>query len=642
MMLRRIMLALLVLLLLFLAAAGVVGWINYQRMRDEYDAYRALIQPGIMIAGVDVGGLSPEEAAEQVRSRVANPYFQDFFLAYQDEILVLSPRDALALKIPVDEMVMEAVAASHSYDYWEGFRLWVRGETETLDRQIPLRMDFDKSAAAGYLESAAEAHDVLPTEPMVDVKKLAFLPGSPGWHLDVESAARMVNERVADPNQRHVELPVHIDEPDQSQARIASMLSTLGPLMEKAPTPPSYFTATMPVSTTGGLTGTPLVTYTGELTWTFPQFAGYDGPLTTTHGYFFDPGEPGARFDVEGATRQVEQVLRAGTDEPIAFESEPVEQPPVGADLLVPALEERLARFPGVSSILVKNLDTGELIHESNADYVLAGMSVVKIAILIEVYRHFGGEIDEQTHKELTAMLGSESCNPCANRLLATLGGGSAHAGAQRVTNTMRRLGLANFYLCAPFRVVELWDSEGQVVWAVYVPSQLSTASPVAQTEVPRYDRCVRATPREMANLLEMTFQCTQDKGLLRDTYPGVFTPAACQEMIDIMAANDLRNMLGAGIPAEVKMAHKHGFAGYDVPWGDTRAEVGIIYSPGATYLVSFYIWADTPWLNFGIVQPLYRDVSNMLYNFANPEDPFWPRPQWAPQPEENAEADSA
>jgi len=37
-------------------------------------------------------------------------------------------------------------------------------------------------------------------------------------------------------------------------------------------------------------------------------------------------------------------------------------------------------------------------------------------------------------------MMGVESCNPCANRLMATLGGGSATAGAQRVTAAMQQL----------------------------------------------------------------------------------------------------------------------------------------------------------------------------------------------------------
>jgi len=412
--------------------------------------------------------------------------------------------------------------------------------------------------------------------------------------------------------------------------------------MAQDPQPPSFYTATVPISTTGGIEGTPTVDYTGPLTWTFPHFATYTGPLTQTTGFFFDPGEPGYTFNVTRATSLVEMSLRAGVTTPFTFEPDLVPPPPITPSLLLPPLKARLAQFPGVTSILVKNLDTGETIYESGVDHVMSGMSLVKIGIMIETYLYHGGDVDDTTHEELLKMLGSESSNLSANLLMADVGNGSATAGAAKVTATMRRLGLANFYLCAPFRLAEdggrpdgyvrapgLADS--QLVW---VSNWNAAGRALQQAQTPRYDRCVRATPREMANLVEMIYDCTQGEGLLPEAYPNVFAPQVCEEMIDIMAANDLRNMLGAGIPAEVKLAHKHGFSGYAVPWGDTRAEVGIVYAPGATWLISFYIWQDTDWIDWGINQPLYRDVSNMLYNYFSPNEPYWPLPEWAPDPE--------
>ena len=649
---RYLRLGVLGILILAVTSAGLLGWNAYRRYRAQYDAYRALIQPGITIAGVPVGWLSPEDARAKVTETVAAPYYTDFTLLYQDEPVTLSPEDDLAFNIPVAEMVDEAMAAGHTYDYWKGFWRWLKGEVETLTLDIPLRMSHDQEAASRFMAKVAEAHNVTPTEPMVDTKRLAFLPGKPGRQLNADAAAQMVNDQVDDPQERQVILPVATIEPDQSSGRIRSMLSTLGPAMERAPGPPSFYTATIPISTTGGIEGTPRVTYTGEMTWTFPYFASYQGPLTTTYAYFFDPGEPGLTFDVDKALRQVEQALRAGVTTPITFEPDWVPPPPLKPEILIPPLKARLDEFPGVTSILVKNLDTGQVIYDSNTKYVLSGMSIVKIGIMVEVYRHFGGTVDQQTHQELLDMMGVESCNPCANRLMASLGNGSATAGAQRITAAMQRLGLSNYRLCAPFQVVERWDDDPPLRvrsgpdersgfgWefmpaAVYAsPLKGISAAWAAPSEVPRYDRCVKATPAEMAKLLEMIYQCSEDKGTLRKIYPAI-TPEACQEMIDIMAANDLRNMLGAGIPAEVKLAHKHGFSGYDVPWGDTRGEVGIIFSPEATYLVSFYIWQDIDWINWGINQPLYRDVSNMLYNFFNPAQPFWPEPPWAPEPEE-------
>jgi hypothetical protein len=641
---------LVVLLVVAVGVGGVIGWSQYRRIRADYDAFRQLIQPGVKVAGVEVGWMTPEEAEKKVQSWVAEPYYRDFTLYYQDETLTLSPVADLGLNIPVADMVAKAVAASHQYDYWDGFKLWLRNQAFHLDLDVPLEITWDQAVAPRFLEDVARTHDVQAVEPMVDVKNLAFIPGRPGIKLDARTPAVQINSLVTDPAQRDVTVPVSIVEPDQSPARIESMLSTLTPIMARAPEPPSYYTATVPISTTGGIEGTPTVTYTGPLTWTFPQFAAYSGPLTETTGFFFDPGRPGARFAAKAAIRQVQVALQAGITTPITFESEPVPPPPITAGLLLPPLKARLATFPGVTSIVLKNLDSGETIYDSNTDYVLSGMSIVKIGIMVEVYRYYNGQVDEQTHQELMDMLGSSSCNPCANRLLATVGGGSATAGAGKVTQTMRKLGLANFYLCAPFQVVERWDDEdeGRIVWtaanassAVYPAAWQPSDFWLLQDETPRYDRCVRATPREMANLVEMIYLGTQGKGVLHNMYPNVMTPDVCQAMIDIMAANDLRNMLGAGIPDDVKLAHKHGFSGYDVPWGDTRGEVGVVFSPGADWLISFYIWQDTPWIDWGINQPLYRDVSNMIYNYFNPQAPFWPLPPWAPEPAEETASDS-
>ena len=628
-----------------LIVLAVVGLVGYRQARAGYDAYRARIQPGITVAGLDVGWRAPEEARGLVLEEVARPYYQDFSLSYQDQQLTLAPEKDLSLDIDVAAMVDQAVLASHQGDYWQGFRQWLRGEVVTRTLDVPLKMTFDPAGAAVFLAQAAKQYDRSAVEPMVDIQKYTFIPGKPGHRLEVQEAAQQVNVRVPDPLQRDLALPVTLVEPDQSPARVESMLSTLGPVMDLSPVPPSFYTATLPLSTTGGLAGTPLVTYTGELTWTFPYFAGYHGPLTSTYGFFFDPGKPGARFDVDQAIQQVESALQAGVTAPIRFEATPVQPPAVTRDLLIPPLEARLARFPGIYSLLVKNLDTGEVVYDHNTKIVLSGMSVVKIGIMVEVYRATKGAPDQQTRQELGAMMGSSSCNPCANRLMASVGDGSATAGAQRVTHTMAALGLSNFRLCGPYSLASNpGQGNGGVRLAAIGPVILSPStvglargsalfSMASTAGTPRYDSCVHTTPREMADLLDMIYACTQGGGKLHQAYPAIFTEPICQEMIDTMAANDLRNMLGTGIPAEVKLAHKHGWVPWNSPLGYTAAEVGIVFSPGATWLISFYIWQDVPWVDFGIVQPLYRDVTNLLYNYFNPADPYWPLPPWSPPP---------
>ena len=58
---------------LALLTSAIIGWVQYQKVRAEYDAYRTLIQRGVTIAGVEVGWLSPQEAQTKVEEWVAEP-----------------------------------------------------------------------------------------------------------------------------------------------------------------------------------------------------------------------------------------------------------------------------------------------------------------------------------------------------------------------------------------------------------------------------------------------------------------------------------------------------------------------------------------------------------------------------------------
>ena len=241
-------------LLVALIAGGLVGWSQYRKIRSTYDDYRARIQPGVRIAGIDVGWDTPEEARQKVEEKVVAPYEREIVLHFGDQRYALSPVEDLRLEVPVETMVAEAAALSHQYDYWRGFRAWLQGETFRLDATVPLTMGWDQEAAGSYMQALAAAHDTAPRQPMIDVQARTFLPGRQGYRLDVEGAAEMVNEGVPDPAQREIVLPVRIQEPDQSRARIEAMLASLAPVMARDPLPPSFYTMTVPISTTGGIT----------------------------------------------------------------------------------------------------------------------------------------------------------------------------------------------------------------------------------------------------------------------------------------------------------------------------------------------------------------------------------------------------
>ena len=114
---RYLRLGVLAVVLLAIAGGGLLGWNAYKRYRAQYDAYRALIQPGVTVAGVPAGLLSPEQARAKVMETVAAPYYQDFTLSYQsvaadprDQPLTLSPANDLATKVAFETRASIAIS----------------------------------------------------------------------------------------------------------------------------------------------------------------------------------------------------------------------------------------------------------------------------------------------------------------------------------------------------------------------------------------------------------------------------------------------------------------------------------------------------------------------------------------------------
>ena len=56
---------------------------------------------------------------------------------------------------------------------------------------------------------------------------------------------------------------------------------------------------------------------------------------------------------------------------------------------------------------------------------------------------------------------------------------------------------------------------------------------------------------------------------------------AASQEMVNLLAGEELDNGLRAGVPEETLVAHKTG------NWSNATHDAGIVYSPSTTYVIA-------------------------------------------------------
>jgi beta-lactamase class A len=263
-------------------------------------------------------------------------------------------------------------------------------------------------------------------------------------------------------------------------------------------------------------------------------------------------------------------------------------------------LNSLLADFDGISSIFIKDLQNGEEL-EMNPEVAYAGMSVVKIAVMVESYRR----IDQPPNIEQTKLLTETmtlSGNFTANLLLRdTIGNGDGYQGVENVTASMRHLGLINTFMATPY------DEE-------VVPPTIVTPANSRTDLNTQPDPYMQTTAQDMGVLLEMIYQCSRGGGALMVAYPEGFTPQECQHMLDMMSDNQIDSLIEMGVPPGTRVAHKHGWI------GDTHADAAIVFSPGGDFVLVAFLY-HPQWLEWEVSNPLIADIGTATYNFFNPAE---------------------
>ncbi len=110
--------------------------------------------------------------------------------------------------------------------------------------------------------------------------------------------------------------------------------------------------------------------------------------------------------------------------------------------------------------------------------------------------------------------------------------------------------------------------------------------APGTQGVVTDADPVLQTTPREMGVLLSYVYACAAGEGPLLELFPGEITTAECQAMLDLMAQNADTERMVAGLPA-LPVAHKSGWI------SDMKADAGIVFSPGGDYVLSVFVWEE-------------------------------------------------
>jgi uncharacterized protein YraI len=260
------------------------------------------------------------------------------------------------------------------------------------------------------------------------------------------------------------------------------------------------------------------------------------------------------------------------------------------------------------ASFFLMDLQTGEAITFGN-DIAYSGTSVSKIEILARLYASLDNAPDGNLATDIAnTMICSE--NVATNRLLSVIGEGDEFRGAEEVTRFMQDLGLNNTFLAAPFVINPA--KPPTPTRPLYIPKNVTANQSKANPEFSN-----QTTVEDMGRLLASMYQCAyQNRGALIENFGTRIEPRECRQMLHVMSNNNVDALLRAGVPADVRVAHKHGWI------NDTHSNAAIFFTPGGHYVI--VVFAHQPnWLNFEESLPVIAEASRMVYNFYNPFTPL-------------------
>jgi hypothetical protein len=179
----------------------VTQLVRYSRLRSNFPI-------GTVIAGVPVGGLSTQQAAD----RLVQAYGMPIELRYADARILMKPSSA-GFQLDLAAMIAAADQQRTNQPFWQGFwnYLWNQQPTSS---STPLSARVDEKQLRAYLKNEIAArYDTPPTVSMPVPGSTAFSPGRPGTQLDIERAVLLVTDALRSPTRRTVNLTLGTVDP---------------------------------------------------------------------------------------------------------------------------------------------------------------------------------------------------------------------------------------------------------------------------------------------------------------------------------------------------------------------------------------------------------------------------------------------
>lgn len=179
----------------------------------RFSRVRAYFPSGLKIAGVPVGGLDRQQAAQ----RLLEVYSRPVELVYNNASFQLSPA-VVEFNLDLDSMLAAGDLQRTSTLFWEDFWdfLWGRSGAP---QEVPLRATYSEPRLRAFLQDISERYDQPPLPPRPQIDSVIFQPGQEGTSLNVPGSVAAIDRALRSIDNRRAELPLERTQPSRPAFR---------------------------------------------------------------------------------------------------------------------------------------------------------------------------------------------------------------------------------------------------------------------------------------------------------------------------------------------------------------------------------------------------------------------------------------
>ncbi len=185
----------------------------------QFAGFRQFYPAGLTVAGVDIGGMTRDQASELLNNRYIEAPITIF---HGEEKFDVSPAQA-NFTLDRETMLSEADFQRIQQDFWAGFWGFLWGRPIEVD-PVPLAATHDREALRELLQEIANLNDKPAQPPQPVPSSLSFQFGEAGTRTNIQSSFADVEAAMYRPIDREARLIVEPQSPERPEINLLTRL----------------------------------------------------------------------------------------------------------------------------------------------------------------------------------------------------------------------------------------------------------------------------------------------------------------------------------------------------------------------------------------------------------------------------------